>query len=137
MSVLNPANLSINRDFIFYYNHYAYHLTKKEYMLDIVIQGLKPLCGENSKCVGDTRKAIYFFDKLRFLYDWVDALYSREDADQLELLRFNLKRRKYHFLSQCEGYVERKIPPEKIEYAVLSDSRLKWKSLQLYEVSMN
>lgn len=128
------SNLSINPNSILYCDHFAYHLTKKEKMSDIIIQGLKPLCGENSKSVGDTRKAIYFFDKLQFLYDWVDVLYSREDSNQLELLRFNLKRRKYHFLNLYEGYVERKIPPVKIEYAVLSDSRLKWKSLQLYEL---
>lgn len=61
-------------------------------MKDIVIHGLKLLCGENSQCVGDTRKAIYFFDKLWFFYDWVDALYFKEDADQLELLKFKEKK---------------------------------------------
>jgi len=105
-------------------------------MPNIIVQGLKPLCGENSKSVGDTRKAIYFFDNLRFLYDWVDVLYTIENSADLELLRFNLKRRKWKPLDVefGEGYVERKIPPEKIEYAVLLESRLKWKNLQSYQV---
>lgn len=135
MIVLDSTNLSINQGFIIYWDYFVYHLTRKEYMEKIVTQGLKPMCGENSKSIGDTKKAIYFFDNLRFLEDWVDALYGIENANNLELLRFNLKRRKWKPLDVefGEGYIERKIPSEKIEYADLLDSKLKWKSLQLYE----
>ncbi len=133
------SNLSFNPNPIFYYDSFVYHLTRKEYMKDIVTQGLKPLCGENSKSIGDTRKAIYFFDCLQYLYDWCDALYSIENYNQLELLRFNLKRRKWYrgYSGWGEGYLERKVLPERIDYAIVSKAspeeiKLKWKKLDTY-----
>ncbi|MDE5587275.1 MAG: hypothetical protein K2I72_02765, partial [Bacilli bacterium] len=65
--------------------------------------------------------------------------YSIEDSDQLELLRFNLKIKKWYRLCQelGEGYVKRRIPPKEIEYAVVSKAnpkeiKLKWKQLENY-----
>lgn len=105
-----------DKEFIWYEDHYVYHITETENLENIIKKGLIPLCGERSESVGDTRKAIYFFDYIYSAEDWAYRLYANQYSE-LELLKFNLKRRKWYSLSNEIGdfYVTRPVLPEHIE----------------------
>ena len=104
-----------DKEFIWYNDHYVYHITKSENVENITKKGLVPFCGERSISVGDTRKAIYFFDYIYSAEEWAYRLY--EDNIELELLKFNLKRRKWYMVNQEIGdfYITSPILPENIE----------------------
>lgn len=106
----------ILKEFIWRKDHYAFHITNTDEMVSICKQGLKPLTGERSKSVDDDTKGIYFFDCLASASDWVDALYEKKDIYELELLKFNLKNRKWIKKNDDEFYLLYKILPERIEY---------------------
>lgn len=112
-----------DKEFIWYKDHYAYHLTDKMNMENIINDGLIPKCGDRSKSVGDTRKAIYFFDSLYSIVDWIDKLYENKDIYKLELLRFNLKRRRWYSQNREIGdfYLPYAVPREKLEYLRIID----------------
>ena len=111
----------IINEFIWKRDHYAFHLTNKKAIDDISRQGLKPLCGERSKSVGDDTKGIYFFDCLGSVTNWIEALYENKNIEELELLRFNLKNRKWLMNNCNEFYLLNKVSPEKIEYLRIYD----------------
>lgn len=112
-------------EFIWDQDHYVYHLTEKEVMAKIIVEGLKPKCGERSQLVGDIRKAVYFFDSLSKTEFWMECLYASKDLKGLELLRFNLKQRKWKIqCSQVEDfYLLRPVLPQSIEYATLYNEK--------------
>lgn len=111
----------IIKEFIWRTDHYAYHITNIEAMKNICNEGLKPLCGERSKSVGDDIKGIFFFDSLYSVNKWINALYENKDIHELELLRFNLKQRKWIMQNPSEFYLVHKVRPDKIEYLRLFD----------------
>lgn len=108
-------------EFIWNEDHYVYHLTRQECMEKIIVEGLRPTCGERSRSVGDIRRAVYFFDSLSRTEEWMECLYTEKDIKGLELLRFNLKRRKWKI--QCseveDFYLLRPVLPRGIEFATL------------------
>ena len=110
--------------FIWRENHYSYHLTNIEAMEGICKNGLIPLVGDRSKSVGDNIKGVFFFDSLYLMNDWIERLYENKDIYQLELLRFNLKGRKWnvrHCYEYDEFYLFNKVVQDKIEYLRLYD----------------
>ena len=111
----------ITNEFIWRIDHYAYYLTNIEAMRYICSEGLKPICGERSKSVNDDIKGIFFFENLYMINDWIDALYKNKNIYELELLRFNLKNRKWLMRNIDEYYLTNKVQPNKIEYLRLCD----------------
>lgn len=105
-----------DKEFIWYNDHFVYHITEKDNIESIREQGLVPTCGERSISFGDTREAIYFFDYIYSVEEWAFRLYENKYTE-LELLKFNLKRRKWHALDNQIGdfYITRPIIPENIE----------------------
>ena len=140
--------------FIWREDHYSYHITNTEAMKGICKNGLKPLVGDRSMSVGDNIKGIFFFDSLYSINDWIERLYKDKDIYELELLRFNIKQRKWN-MRRCYEYVEfyllNKVAQDKIEYLRLydksdtflplnfenylndSDNRIMWNSLCDYK----
>lgn len=114
-----------SKEFIWYDDHFVYHITEKSNLDEIRKVGLKPFCGERSKSVDETRNAIYFFDNLFSTENWIDELYKNKDKTSLELLRFNLKRRKWYIQNQMIGdfYLLRPVLPEKIELLKRTDEK--------------
>lgn len=104
-------------DFIWKTDHYAYHITRTNNLLTIKNNGLIPKCGERSLINNDSRKAIYFFDSLYSIDDWIEALYNNKNIESLELLRFNLKNRKWHSQNSDIGdfYLCNPVLPKRIE----------------------
>lgn len=100
-----------------------YHITKKENMESIIEKGLIPQIGDRSKSVGDDIKAVYFIDDLNKLDEWIEALYKDKELKDLEILKFNLKNRKWYikFLDDGEFYTPNIILPNKIEFLRLYD----------------
>ena len=111
----------ILKPFVWRKDHFAYHLTSSDYMKMICSQGLKPLCGERSQSVGDDTKGVFFFDCLESVLDWIDYLYKDRNVEELELLRFNLKNRKWVKQNDCEFYLPHKVLPERVEYLRIYD----------------
>ena len=112
----------IFNEFIWRKDHHAFHITDTKSMNNICIKGLIPMCGERSKLVDDEIQAIYFFDNINSVSDWIDILYKNNDIYELELLRFNLKNRKWIKQNDDEFYLPNKILPEKIEYLRIYDT---------------
>ncbi len=112
-----------DKEFIWRKDHFAYHITKKENMESIIEKGLIPQIGDRSKSVGDDIKAVYFIDDLSRLDEWIEALYKDEELKDLEILKFNLKNRKWYikFLDDGEFYTPNIILPNKIEFLRLYD----------------
>lgn len=106
----------LTEEFIWRTDFYAYHVTNIDNIDSICKEGLKPLCGDRSKLVYDNTKGIYFFINLYNAPAWIDALYKNKDKYELELLRFNLKNRKWFISGDDEYYLIHKVKPEKIEY---------------------
>lgn len=125
----------LDKEFIWYEDHFVYHITPKENMGSIIKYGLVPSLGERSLSKGDINKAIYFFDNINNFEMWAELLYPNLDISDLKLLRFNLKRRKWYIHNGAEDfYLLNKVLPQKIQY--LDDSELfnsigeaNWKSL--------
>ncbi len=109
------------KGFLWKKDHFVYHLTKKEYMKGIIEKGLIPQVGDRSESIGDDIKGIFFFDWMECYDFWVTALYSDICKNELELLRFNLKNRKW--FSRNEGirefYTPNIVLPNEIEYLEL------------------
>lgn len=94
-----------DKEFIWYSDHFVYHITETSNIDGIRENGLIPFCGDRSRSVGDTIKAIYFLDYPYNIEEWVDLLFEDSDKNNLELLRFNLKRRKW-YMGGCWEYGE-------------------------------
>ena len=112
----------IINEFIWRKDHHVFHITNMEAMGNICKQGLKPQCGERSKSIGDETKGIFFFDYLGSACDWIDVLYKNKNIYELELLRFNLKNRKWIKHNNDEFYLLNKVFPEAIEYLRIYDT---------------
>lgn len=111
----------ILEEFIWRQDHYAYHLTNTNDIKNIRNVGLKPLCGKRSLSIGDNIKGIFFFDYLGSTIDWIDALYPNTKIYELELLRFNLKNRKWIKHNENEFYLIHNVHPDKIDYLRIHD----------------
>lgn len=109
------------KEFIWRKDHFAYHITKKEYMESIIKKGLIPQIGDRSKSVGDDIKGVFFFDCMEDYDFWLTVLYNAICEDELELLRFNLKNRKWFSRNKYIGdfYTPNIVLPNKIEYLEL------------------
>ena len=106
----------ISNEFIWREDHYAFHVTSVDSIKEICKEGLKPLCGERSKSVGDNIKGVFFFDYLNSASEWIDVLYKDKNIYELELLRFNLKNRRWIKHNDDEFYLPHIVYPEKVEY---------------------
>lgn len=107
----------ILKEFIWVEDHYVYHLTQKNNLDNIIKCGLIPMCQERSISHDDAFPAIYFFDNLDNLFNWIYALYKKDDLNGLELLRFNLKRKQWFLHNGGEDfYLQEKIKPNELMY---------------------
>ena len=109
---------------VYYKEKYGYHITEKKNMESIITNGLIPMCGERSQSVGDENVAICFAQGLHQINEWIDILNYDKDIWSLELLRFNLNRRKW-YISSCDYsdcYLKESVDPEYIEFGVITDS---------------
>lgn len=79
--------------------------------------------GDRSKSVGDDVKGIFFFDGLSSTNEWIEMLYENANAEELELLRFNLKDRKWIMHNGEDFYLAEGIPANKIEYVRVFDTK--------------
>ena len=111
----------ISDSFVWRNDHYAFHITNTDAIEDIRKEGLKPLCGKRSQSVCDDTKGVFFFDYLGSVSHWIDVLYENKNIYELELLRFNLKNRKWILKNENEFYLTNKVKPEKIEYLRILD----------------
>ena len=105
-----------DKEFVWYEDHFAYHITEKSNIENIKEKGLIPLCQERSLSVNDSKKAIYFFDYVYSAEEWAYWLYKNKVVE-LELLKFNLKRRKWYKKDVQIGdfYITKPVLPEKLE----------------------
>ena len=110
-------------EFIWKEDHYVYHITNADAMEVICQEGLKPLCGDRSKSVGEDIKGIFFFDGLPSTNEWIEMLYENANVEELELLRFNLKGRKWIMHNGEDFYLTEGIPTNKIEYVRVFDTK--------------
>lgn len=112
-----------NNQFIINEDHFGYHITTIDNILNIKEKGLIPSCGERSILSGDTRNAIYFSDCFESVEYWIDRLYKNKDKKSLELLKFNLK--SIEWFSQnneiSDYYLLQSIPADKIEFLRIFD----------------
>ena len=115
----------ILKEFIWQTDHDAFHITTTDNMEKICKEGLLPLCGERSKSVGDNIEGIFFFDYLGSAPDWMDALYEDKDVNELELLKFNLKHRKWLKQNCNEFYLTDRVAPQEIQYLRIYDKAKK------------
>ena len=107
----------ILEEFIWNEDHYAYHLTHKNNIEKIIKEGLIPLCKERSISKNDVKNSIYFFDRLSNAFDWSYYLYNSANLQELELLRFNLKNKKWFFHNNGEDfYLDSKLLPKELEF---------------------
>ena len=110
--------------FILREDHYAYHVTNVSAMKSICQYGLKPLCGERSRSVGDSIKGIYFTDYFYSVLEWIDLLYKDVSVYDLEVLRFNLRNRKWKIKNENEFYLFNKVRPKGISYLRICDKTI-------------
>ena len=110
--------------FILREDHYAYHVTNVNAMKSICQYGLKPLCGERSRSVGDSIKGIYFTDYFFSIFEWIDLLYKDVSVYDLEVLRFNLRYRKWKIKNENEFYLLNKVSPIGISYLRIYDNTI-------------
>ena len=143
--------MEVTRECIVTVSHPVYHITNTFAMKNICQDGLKPLCGERSKYVGDSLKAIYFTDDFKCITEWMKLLYENKDPYELEVLRFDIKERKEWSSRGEEGYLLDKVGKDEVSYLrivhskkgdlplsylrnidFIKESRLLWKSLDEY-----
>ena len=79
------------------------------------------MCGKRSQSVCDDTKGVFFFDYLGSVSHWIDVLYENKNIYELELLRFNLKNRKWIKQNDNEFYLPNKVLSERIEYLRIYD----------------
>lgn len=108
--------MEVSNSFLWGIDYYAYHITNTKAMKDICLEGLKPSVGERSRLAGDDIKGIFFFDNLCFLNNWIEQLYQDKNIYELELLRFNLKDRKWIIRKPNEFYLLSRVSESDIEY---------------------
>ena len=106
-------------EFIYKDDHYVYHITDKKNIDSIISHGLVPSLGDRSLKVGDNFKAIYFFDKIDSINDFMNFLYENKNKDSLEVLRFNIKQLTWFYHSDNEYYIKCDIPVDKLDYLEL------------------
>lgn len=111
----------ISDSFVWRNDHYAFHITNTDAIEDIRKEGLKPLCGKRSQSVCDDTKGVFFFDYLGSVSHWIDVLYENKNIYELELLRFNLKNRKWIKQNDNEFYLPNIVLSERIEYLRIYD----------------
>lgn len=110
----------IDHEFIWYQDHFVYHITKKDNIDSILKFGLIPSLGERSILAKDQFKAVFFFDNLYNIENWMNFLYKNKDKDSLEVLRFNIKKLKWFIHNGGEEfYIKQKVPIENIDYLEL------------------
>ena len=98
-------------------DHFAYHITEKQNIDSIIRYGLLPTIGDRSIIAGDNFKAVFFFDNINNIEEWMDFLYKNKDKDSLDVLRFNIKSLKWFIHNNGEEfYIRHKIPITKIDY---------------------
>ena len=106
-----------DKEFIWYNDHFVYHITEKQNIDSIIKHGLIPSLGNRSILAGDNFKAVFFFDNINNIENWMDFLYKNQDKDSLEVLRFNIKKLKWFIHNNGEEfYIKHKIPITKIDY---------------------
>ena len=101
----------------------AYHVTLKDNMQGIINKGLIPMCGINSKRVNDNIVGVFFDDSLySAIEEWSNLLYENKRKEDLEILKLNIKNRKW--ITQSNGdyyipgswYLERSVDPDNIDF---------------------
>ena len=113
----------VNHEFIWKQDHFVYHITEKNNIENIIKYGLLPSIGNRSLIAGDRFKAVFFFDELYNMEEWMDFLYGSKDKDSLEVLRFNIKKLRWFIHNGGEEfYLKHKVPIEKIDYLELYNS---------------
>ncbi len=113
--------VSVNKELVWLQDHFVYHITEKNNMDNIMRYGLLPSLGDRSILAGDNFKAVFFFDKLYNLDNWINFLYQCRDKASLEVLRFNIKQiRCFSHNDGEEFYTKQIIPVEKIDYLEIS-----------------
>jgi hypothetical protein len=133
----------ICNEFIWKTDQYGYHITSVESMKGICTKGLIPSLGERSKSVGETEKGIFFIYNLYEMHEWINTLYKERNIQELELLRFNLKNRKWHMRvgysinDLQEFYLVNKVLPERIQYARVFNSNNEELTLDTNDKNIN
>lgn len=113
--------VSVNKELVWLQDHFVYHITEKNNMDNIMRYGLLPSLGDRSILAGDNFKAVFFFDKLYNLDNWINFLYQCRDKSSLEVLRFNIKQiRCFSHNDGEEFYTKQIIPVEMIDYLEVS-----------------
>lgn len=111
--------------FNLFQEYFAYHITEKKNIDSIIKYGLIPSMGERSLIAKDEFKAVFFFDELYNINNWMDFLYANKDKDNLEVLRLNLKNLRWFIHNRGEEfYIKRKIPIDKIDYLEIYNNNL-------------
>lgn len=112
-----------DKTFIWSKDHYVHHLTTRDKIAEIITKGLVPRIGTRSESINDKNKAIYFFDSITLLDDWIEELYKDRNKSDLELLRFNLKNRKWFHRDIDIGdfYLKTRVNPNSIEFLSIYD----------------
>jgi len=86
----------ISEEFVWKEDYFAFHITKEQNMISIIENGLIPQDGERCKSVMDKKRGIFCLCSLNSVQEWALNLYKKENLEDLKLLRFNLKNRKWH-----------------------------------------
>lgn len=95
--------MKFEKEYIWYEDHYAYHITQTKNIESIKQNGLQLMCGRRSLESNDTRSAIYFSDALYLVEQWIDLLYKTKNKHELELLKFNIKGKKWYVQDETIG----------------------------------
>lgn len=112
----------ISEPFIWNKDHYAYHITERINIKSIIENGLIPNIGERSRQVSDFEEAIFFFDNINNVEIWMDKLYPETNKNILEVLRFNIKGRKWYSNHDGEDfYLKRRVETDKLEILRIYD----------------
>lgn len=91
-------------------------------MSSIKVKGLVPQNGERCKKAKDENRAVYFFDYISNLHNWIDNLYPEHNKD-LYLLRFSIKKKHWYVkdLFAGEYYLKTNVSPKQIKYLKIQD----------------
>ena len=116
----------VMKEFIWYSDHFVFHITEEKNMLSIMENGLLPLNGDRCKSIMDERQGVFCLDGLYNVENWAEILYGKSDLETLKLLRFNLKRRKWYMDNSNPNafgmYLPYKVLSNKLDYLKMIDS---------------